>query len=79
LAKADSYMATKEEGLERIQELVTAYRSEEGLEAWDFSLKDKQNHKALVADLTPQGSIIARKMRRRKTHIEADEHKKSST
>ena len=49
LVKDDSYISSKEEGVDRLKELVCAYRNNKGMIEWDYEKSDAENH-AVVMD-----------------------------
>lgn len=51
LAKDDSYISSKEDGLHRVLSLVTAYRAHAGLREWDHEASDGENHDIVAAEL----------------------------
>jgi len=49
LVKDDSYISSKEEGVDRLKDLVCSYRNNKGMIEWDYEKTDSENH-AVVMD-----------------------------
>ena len=47
-AKEDSYISTKEEGKDRVEFMIAAYREKNHMPAWEFDKTDSENYHNLL-------------------------------